>query len=757
MAIWAASFLTVPEAAEIVFIAQDKPTDIYIDHEIGETMRTLEPMLRKAIAEKKEIKFTTPSGMKHLVKMIDTDTLLKMDRSREVNSELLYRPGLRDDLRREIVATIAKVEQKKEMFVLIDAINSQSIAANESVAFDFLRLLTSLPQLELAGNRTELKLLATAGKSPLTRQLGFVALIAADGSTEDAWKLGSQSVATLQDLVAAMPLVRDPGQRAALYPKVVALLAGLPPELAKTIGDTKTVKGRFVRIELPGKQRTLTLAEVQVFSDGKNVALNKKATQINTGYGGVAARAVDGNTSGSFGDNGQTHTQEGTDDAWWEVDLGGEFPIEKIVVFNRTDGSLGSRLNNFTLRVLDADRRDVFQALRNPAPLVKAEFAVGTASPERIVRHSAMRALSSVRGKEAEAFAAIAKFVPDRNERQSAIEALLRIPAKDWPKESAPPLLAEVMKFIKALPVADRTTPAALHAMQFGEALAGLLPLAEAKAARKELGDIGVRVLRVGTLTDQMLFDKERLAVQAGKPVEFIFENTDLMPHNFVIITPGSLEVVGNAGEAFGTQPGAAERNYVPTVPGRILLASRLLQPRHAQNLPFTAPKQPGIYPYVCTYPGHWRRMYGALYVVADLDEYLADPTAYLAKNPLPVKDDLLKFNRPRTEWKLDELAGAVQEMEEHGGRNFANGRQMFAVATCIACHKFGGQGNEFGPDLTKLDAKTFTGSTEVLKHIIDPSLKIDDKFASYSILLTSDKTVTGMIVEEKNGVVKLI
>src|SRR5205823_14465747 len=123
-------------------------------------------------------------------------------------------------------------------------------------------------------------------------------------------------------------------------------------------------------------------------------------------------------------------------------------------------------------------------SLRNPAPAKKTEFEIGMASPERIVRHSAMQALTSVRGKEAEAFAAIAKFVSNSDERQPAIQALLRIQPKDWPKESAKPLLAEVMKFSRSLPVADRTTPAALDAMQFGDSLAGLLPPVEAKAAR---------------------------------------------------------------------------------------------------------------------------------------------------------------------------------------------------------------------------------------------------------------------------------
>ena len=91
------------------------------------------------------------------------------------------------------------------------------------------------------------------------------------------------------------------------------------------------------------------------------------------------------------------------------------------------------------------------------------------------------------------------------------------------------------------------------------------------------------------------------------------------------------------------------------------------------------------------------------------------------------------------------------------GGRNFANGKQMFTVATCVACHKFGGQGNDFGPDLAKLDPKTFKSAEDVLDHILEPSKKIDDKYAVYRIVLTDDKVLTAMIVEEKDGVVKVI
>jgi putative heme-binding domain-containing protein len=145
--------------------------------------------------------------------------------------------------------------------------------------------------------------------------------------------------------------------------------------------------------------------------------------------------------------------------------------------------------------------------------------------------------------------------------------------------------------------------------------------------------------------------------------------------------------------------------------------------------------------------------MHGALYVVADLDEYLADPEGYLAKNPLTIKDDLLKFNRPRKEWKFEELVGSVESLKE--GRSFANGKQLFQAASCAACHKVNGIGNEIGPDLTKLDPKY--KPADVLKSLLEPSEKIDEKYRSWVIQLSSGKTVTGMILEEKDGVIKVV
>ena len=56
--------------------------------------------------------------------------------------------------------------------------------------------------------------------------------------------------------------------------------------------------GRYVRIELPGDNRVLSLAEVEVFEGDRNVALTQKSSQSTTAYGGVSQRAIDGNTNG---------------------------------------------------------------------------------------------------------------------------------------------------------------------------------------------------------------------------------------------------------------------------------------------------------------------------------------------------------------------------------------------------------------------------------------------------------------------------
>jgi putative heme-binding domain-containing protein len=753
-AVRAASFFPVPEAVEVPLIAAERPDDEYLKFVRAETLKTLDPHWKAALADGRGIAFTTDAGRRHLLRSIDNERLLKLARSREVCREMLSRPRLLDEDRAAAIRKLAELDHKSELAIVIAVLNEiDSSAANPdaSLVFDLVRQLTSRRAEELSAARAELEKLAISARQNVLRQVGFATLVNVDRSGDRAWELAAGSVRSLADFVAAVPLVADGSLRASLYDRIAPLVNGLPESLSAA-AESRGVSGRYVRVELPGGRGTLTLAEVEVTSGGRNVARGGKARQKNTAHGGDAARAIDGNTSGSFVDGSQTHTEEQTQNPWWEVDLGSDMPIDSVTVYNRTDGYLGRRLNGFALRVLDRDRKVVFSRSDIEAPREHVAIDVGQGDPAAAVRDAAMIALVGIRGQEARTFALLAPLVSNPRDRAAAIRALRLLPRADWPKDQAPPLLAAVVAHLRSVPVDERTTTAALDAMEFASALAGLLPAEEARRARAELDELGVRVIRVGTLFERMSYDKDTLAVRAGKPVEFVFENTDLMPHNFVIARPGTLEEIGTAAEATAQEPGAAERHYVPQLPG-VLLSSKLLQPRDSQRLSFTAPAEPGVYPYVCTYPGHWRRMYGALYVVDDLDSYLENPESYLATHPLVIKDELLKDRRPRTEWKFDDLAAAVGTLKD--GRSFGNGKQLFEVATCVACHKLNDAGTAIGPDLAQLDPKL--GSLDILKELLNPSERINEKFQSYVFQLTDGRVVTGLVLEETPDAVKVI
>lgn len=150
------------------------------------------------------------------------------------------------------------------------------------------------------------------------------------------------------------------------------VLTGVQARIVPPQGST--VSGRFVRVELPGREKILSLAEVQVFRGTNNIAPAGEARQSTTDFGGPAKLAIDGNTDGNFaGAKSTTHTAISTD-PWWEVDLKTNAPIDRVALWNRTDGA-SERLNGFRIVVLNEKREPVWeQPLVNAVPSPSAEF-----------------------------------------------------------------------------------------------------------------------------------------------------------------------------------------------------------------------------------------------------------------------------------------------------------------------------------------------------------------------------------------------
>jgi azurin len=104
--------------------------------------------------------------------------------------------------------------------------------------------------------------------------------------------------------------------------------------------------------------------------------------------------------------------------------------------------------------------------------------------------------------------------------------------------------------------------------------------------------------------------------VKAGEKVKVTLENKALvpMPHNVCILKPGTMQKVGMLANASMTDPTfISEKHCIPESTD-ILWHTKLVQPGQSESIEFVAP-EPGEYPYICTFPGHWLIMKGVMKV----------------------------------------------------------------------------------------------------------------------------------------------
>jgi len=321
---------------------------------------------------------------------------------------------------------------------------------------------------------------------------------------------------------------------------------------------------------------------------------------------------------------------------------------------------------------------------------------------------------------------------------EACVRSICDIPSAHWTASRQRPLARAVIERLASLPLDQRTSPAAKQSLKLAGALAERLPADEAAIVRRELAAVTVNEIVIHTLEEKMAYDQTVLVVQRGQGVQIHFQNDDIMPHNLVFVdSPAAREEVGMAADQMQTEPGALAKGYLPDSP-HILHATRLLPPKTGDLLTFTAPQVAGTYAYLCTFPGHWSKMYGALVVVDDVAAYLA------ANQPLSTADDLLGIKT--VEWSLEQLVTVLPELDQ--GRSFENGQRQFLRASCMSCHQMQQQGGRIGPELTTIREKYKTPE-ELLRQIMLPSDKVEEKYATAIIETSSGEVLRGVIVSE--------
>ena len=563
---------------------------------------------------------------------------------------------------------------------------------------------------------------------------------------------------SLHDLLEAVPSIASDELRASLYNTIRSLMFELPPNLeAESVGSTPIQRGIQVDYFFPNAPNVAmeTLAKLKPQATGivPEIVLDVPQRQEPDGFALRFSGMIQIPKSGRY-------TFFITSDDGSRVYVDGNLLVDNDRLQGMTECSGSVELiagsHPIAVTYFDNGGGDGLEVAWSGPDLPKQKISANqliVGGSQETVHDVAIRSLAAIPGHEAEKFVDLVTLVKSGRNRATAISVLQTIPSEYWNSKEIPGLVDNIIGHLTGIPATFRTAGPAMEAVGLAKSLSSKLPPDQAQAIASRLENLDVRVIAIGTVVERMIYDKEMIVVQAGKPVEFRFANTDNMPHNFAIVQPGSLEEIGMLAEATARDPDAKERHYVPKSK-QVLVSSRLLEPGQSQAITFDVPVQPGVYPYVCTYPGHSALKCTGRYVVANLDEYLAQPDAYLAANPIPLQDELLKSIGRNTEWKYDDLVADVKSLPP--GRSFDVGKNLFKAANCSGCHKLNDEGRELGPDLTKTEPKNHTAEA-LLRSILEPSKDIAEKYQSYTFLLDSGKIVAGMIVEETPTEVKVL
>jgi azurin len=107
---------------------------------------------------------------------------------------------------------------------------------------------------------------------------------------------------------------------------------------------------------------------------------------------------------------------------------------------------------------------------------------------------------------------------------------------------------------------------------------------------------------------DTMKYNLTRIEVTAGEEVSVTLTNAGTQPklamgHNWILLKKDA-DPVAFASAAITAQA----QDYFPSAQmGQVLVHTKLLGPKESDTVTFKAPTEPGEYPFLCSFPGHFQ------------------------------------------------------------------------------------------------------------------------------------------------------
>ncbi len=139
-----------------------------------------------------------------------------------------------------------------------------------------------------------------------------------------------------------------------------------------------------------------------------------------------------------------------------------------------------------------------------------------------------------------------------------------------------------------------------------GDAAAGSGTAAPASTAGATAPASGREVQVTGN--DQMKFNVTEIRAKPGEALSVTLSNVGTVPkfsmgHNWVL-----LKATANLDEFIAEAAQAATTDYVPqSKKADVLAKTKLLGPKEKDTVTFNAPSEPGRYPFICSFPGHYQ------------------------------------------------------------------------------------------------------------------------------------------------------
>ena len=118
---------------------------------------------------------------------------------------------------------------------------------------------------------------------------------------------------------------------------------------------------------------------------------------------------------------------------------------------------------------------------------------------------------------------------------------------------------------------------------------------------------------------DLIRFNITRFTAKPGQMVRLTLKHVGNLPaqamgHNVVILKPG--DDVFEFGADVGVQGGSAANDFVPeSLRDRVVAFTAMIGGGQTATVEFQAPQEPGEYPFLCAFPGHFGQMNGIFVV----------------------------------------------------------------------------------------------------------------------------------------------